>query len=115
LPFALPVVFAVFPSGFVEVGAGLFVDCLRASLRRIAVGQLAHLQGGGSGQRREAIAALPLSARGLGILRGADVATVAYLASGDQTLPLHNEILRGPDPEVPVGAALRTSWLLLAG
>eukprot|EP00884_Botryococcus_braunii_P016635 jgi/Botrbrau1/3655/Bobra.0204s0045.1 len=65
---------------------------------------------GGSGfwPSFDELASLPLSAGGLGILRGCDVLPYSHLASAMQTLPVQDEVLGSW--EVPLASAL-----LLAG
>jgi hypothetical protein len=72
---------------------------VHVALRHIVVGE-----GPGFGPLQEELAALPLLAGGLGILRGGDVLPYAYLASATQTMSLQVELLGAW--EVPLSLAL---------
>eukprot|EP00884_Botryococcus_braunii_P007583 jgi/Botrbrau1/16826/Bobra.150_2s0051.1 len=92
------------PTRAVAEGEAVFDDALHSSLRCIVVAG-----GPGFGSLQAEIAALPLSAGGLGIVRAEDILPVAFLASVLQTQRVQEEVLAGW--EVPVSRAVEEARL----
>eukprot|EP00884_Botryococcus_braunii_P022983 jgi/Botrbrau1/9369/Bobra.354_2s0024.1 len=92
------------PTRAVAEGVAAFDDALHSSLRHIVVAG-----GPGFGSLQAEIAALPLSAGGLGIVRVEDILPVAFLASVLQTQRVQEEVMAGW--EVPVSRAVEEARL----
>eukprot|EP00884_Botryococcus_braunii_P023541 jgi/Botrbrau1/9871/Bobra.0080s0006.1 len=96
------------PPHALVAGVAVFDDALHFSLRRIVVAE-----GPGFGSLQAEIAALPLSAGGLGIVRAEDILPVAFLTSVLQTHRVEEEVLAGW--EVPVSRAVEEARLSFMG
>eukprot|EP00884_Botryococcus_braunii_P022052 jgi/Botrbrau1/8530/Bobra.0029s0034.1 len=92
------------PTRAVAEGVAVFDDALHSSLRGIVVAG-----GPGFGSLQAELAALPLPAGGLGIVRAEDILPVAFLASVLQTQRVQEEVLAGW--EVPVSRAVEEARL----